>query len=78
MKNNGRVIRSLSESSMDDYVWSSSLDMVTQSGSESRIPEEVTEEDEEEREVKKTVRFNEVVSQKTYRFVSRLSELMFT
>jgi hypothetical protein len=38
--------------------------MVTQSGSESCIPEETTE---EERETKKTVRFNEVVSQKTYR-----------
>ncbi|PSN39224.1 Protein kintoun [Blattella germanica] len=64
LKNNGRVSRSLSESSVDDYVWSSSLDMVTQSGSESCIPEEGTE---EERETKKTVRFNEVVSQKTYR-----------
>ncbi|GFG36024.1 hypothetical protein Cfor_07916 [Coptotermes formosanus] len=64
LKNNGRVSRSLSESSADDYAWSSSLDMVTQSGSESCIPEETTE---EERETKKTVRFNEVVSQKTYR-----------
>jgi hypothetical protein len=52
---------------MDDYVWSSSVDMVTQSGSESCIPEEDAE---EEREAKKTVRFNEVVSQKTYRFVN--------
>ena len=65
LKNNVRVSRSLSESSVDDYVWSSSLDMVTQSGSESCIPEETTE---EERETKKTVRFNEVVSQKTYRY----------
>jgi hypothetical protein len=51
---------------MDDYVWSSSVDLVTQSGSEPCIPEETAE---EEREAKKTVRFNEVVSQKTYRFV---------
>ncbi|XP_069672843.1 protein kintoun [Periplaneta americana] len=64
LKNNGRVCRSLSESSVDDYAWSSSLDMVTQSGSESCIPEETTE---EERENKKTVRFNDVVSQQTYR-----------
>jgi hypothetical protein len=59
---------------MDDYVWPSSLDVVTQSGSESCIPEEVTE---EEREGKKTVRFNEVVSQKTYRFVSLLRYIQF-
>jgi hypothetical protein len=58
---------------MDDYAWPSSLDMVTQSGSEPCIPEESTE---EERESKKTVRFNEVVSQKTYRFVSLLDEFM--
>jgi hypothetical protein len=67
LKNNSRVGRSLSESSVDDYVWSSSVDMATHSGSESRIPEETAE---EEREAKKTVRFNEVVSQKTYRFVN--------
>jgi hypothetical protein len=55
---------------MDDYIWSSSVDMVTQSGSESCIPEEAAD---EEREAKKTVRFNEVVLQKTYRFVNFLS-----
>jgi hypothetical protein len=49
---------------VDDYVWSSSLDMVTLSGSESCIPEETTE---EERETKKTVRFSEVVTQTIYR-----------
>ncbi|KAJ9584436.1 hypothetical protein L9F63_021220, partial [Diploptera punctata] len=64
LKHNGRVCRSLSESSVDDYVWPSSLDMMTLSGSESCIPEEAAE---EERETKKTVRFNDIVSQKTYR-----------
>ncbi|KAK7866377.1 hypothetical protein R5R35_009809 [Gryllus longicercus] len=56
-----RVSRSLSESSADDYTWSSSLDMIMQSGSDSCIPEE------EGRGVKKTVRFNEIVHQQTYR-----------
>nr|CAD7463868.1 unnamed protein product [Timema tahoe] len=63
LKYNGRVCRSLSESSVDEYAWSSSLDLVTHSGSESCIPEE----GEDESGIKKTVRFNDVVSQKTFR-----------
>nr|CAD7575905.1 unnamed protein product [Timema californicum] len=63
LKYNGRVCRSLSESSVDEYAWSSSLDLVTHSGSESCIPEE----GEDESGTKKTVRFNDVVSQKTFR-----------
>jgi hypothetical protein len=58
---------------MDAYTLMSSVGMVTHSGSEFCIPEEATE---GERETEKTVRFNEVVSQRTYRFVILLSELM--
>ncbi|XP_046992453.1 protein kintoun [Schistocerca americana] len=64
LKHPGRVSRSLSESSVDDYSWSSSLDIVGQSaGSDICIPEE----EESGTEHKKTVRFNDDVSEKIYR-----------
>lgn len=55
----------MSESNADDYTWSSSLDTMGPSGgSDSCIPEE----DEADIEHKKTVRFNDVISQKIYRY----------
>lgn len=63
LKHPGRVSRSLSESSVDEYSWSS-LDIVGQSGgSDICIPEE----EESGTEQKKTVRFNDDVSEKIYR-----------
>ncbi|XP_063238230.1 protein kintoun [Bacillus rossius redtenbacheri] len=72
LKRNGRVSRSLSESSIDDCTWSS-LEVATQSGSECCIREEKEDEegeeweDDEDRGTKKTVRFNDVIFRKTFR-----------